>query len=756
MQKLEDVWNSEREFEDKVIVSYEEGIRMGLTRSETVDIILELAQGRDVRAFLPRDNPRGCQTDDYGTVIDPITLDEIPQDKSISFEDNGKIWCYNIEALGEHVRLNGATNPMTRSQLSLSVIEEIEDYFERNINVRVRVKGEGFDFSLSFPKTATYSELYPKIYDYLYENYQIPSLEAIVEYFIIPDGEEGFTFFEKKVQEGKIRIIQSDSGYLDDDYAFGYLMSLSKAFREAGMEAQFEAALDGLMRYVEALSFIDICNVWSAVNGYPASFYCRPRVNGGDIFSVFKIPSDYFYNLTDLVPGDVYDFVVGPGFLESWDEIKGTYSNDLDPNFDRVRRYAEESIKITIKEAIKNSSYSLLKRCFQITQEEGFSYSVEKDYLEIIQKFSPKKSAKLLSIFPFFRMEVIPKEFVNSGAYAKYLGVSNPEKFTKYLSGEKVDIRYIKEEILAVQDSVDFYEKHKPFVMKVLSPLLVRYRSVKVIDNLPEDDKLRIVLTMEKDLEKITFSSVPVLSGDLLDVTGATQEGFLFLCRESSDSLIKSFILKAGKEGRDIFRTAFVAVSYFDWFPSFFCQVEKSPIEGKESAYEELFSQVDFSQIDLEEIYDCLGPERSLKAFYLMKNKGDVQRPPLKVEEVDKVDEKLLSLVGEYGIISQKELWDFYVATGDKKLTLTFTKNNLKKIVDLSFLFQEFGTKDGIVVPEGTLLEFAKTNKRIQIELSGWLSERKILPDKLNVLGNLGLDLYLSKIREEMERKYNI
>ena len=94
--------------EERVQRTYFEGKAEGLSHSELVEKILELA-GKEWRKaekyipsfFYPENDPRrDCSVDNYGVAIDPISLLEIPADKLISFVDEGeKKWCFDIDSL---------------------------------------------------------------------------------------------------------------------------------------------------------------------------------------------------------------------------------------------------------------------------------------------------------------------------------------------------------------------------------------------------------------------------------------------------------------------------------------------------------------------------------------------------------------------------------------------------------------------------------------------------------------------------------
>lgn len=81
-----------------------------------------------------------CERDSEGRVIDPITLDPIPEDRIISFEQLGTTFCFDIESLSNYVTTQGKlVNPLNRQPLPSEVIDSLQVYRVEN-NVLVRFK----------------------------------------------------------------------------------------------------------------------------------------------------------------------------------------------------------------------------------------------------------------------------------------------------------------------------------------------------------------------------------------------------------------------------------------------------------------------------------------------------------------------------------------------------------------------------------------------------------------------------------------
>lgn len=86
---LREVWDKLDLLEEQVLSTLYYGISRGMPRSEVISQILTLAgdNWRKAKSYIPilkyeENNPfYNCQTDDYGNVIDPVTMEEIPLDE---------------------------------------------------------------------------------------------------------------------------------------------------------------------------------------------------------------------------------------------------------------------------------------------------------------------------------------------------------------------------------------------------------------------------------------------------------------------------------------------------------------------------------------------------------------------------------------------------------------------------------------------------------------------------------------------------
>lgn len=73
-----------------------------------------------------------CERDAEGKVVDPISYDQVPEERVISFEQFGMTFCFDIDVLAKAARKSGKyENPINRQHLPESVVNQIDDYNAR-------------------------------------------------------------------------------------------------------------------------------------------------------------------------------------------------------------------------------------------------------------------------------------------------------------------------------------------------------------------------------------------------------------------------------------------------------------------------------------------------------------------------------------------------------------------------------------------------------------------------------------------------
>ena len=90
-----------------------------------------------INRYTPNDSRYGCQTDDYGVVIDPFTQEEIPNDcEVVSYYLGNKKYCFNLTTLFRYWKLSkNCLNPITRTPLPTEIMDRLSEYEKEQVRV---------------------------------------------------------------------------------------------------------------------------------------------------------------------------------------------------------------------------------------------------------------------------------------------------------------------------------------------------------------------------------------------------------------------------------------------------------------------------------------------------------------------------------------------------------------------------------------------------------------------------------------------
>jgi hypothetical protein len=81
----------------------------------------------------------GGQTNDLGIVEDPVTLEEVLEEESIVYSEDGRKWCFSIDSLYECVQNGINVNPLTRKLLPQIVLDQLQEYRQSDSFFNVEV-----------------------------------------------------------------------------------------------------------------------------------------------------------------------------------------------------------------------------------------------------------------------------------------------------------------------------------------------------------------------------------------------------------------------------------------------------------------------------------------------------------------------------------------------------------------------------------------------------------------------------------------
>lgn len=66
--------------------------------------------------------------DEQGNIIDPISLDLIPENRAILITQKNVTFCFDIDTLAQYVCISGYNNPMNREPFDKDTINQIDTY----------------------------------------------------------------------------------------------------------------------------------------------------------------------------------------------------------------------------------------------------------------------------------------------------------------------------------------------------------------------------------------------------------------------------------------------------------------------------------------------------------------------------------------------------------------------------------------------------------------------------------------------------
>jgi hypothetical protein len=326
---MERIWNESESLEDAVVNAYSFGIKTQ-SRTEVIEKIEQLAKDRwrEVKKFVPPPAYPvmfdGCKTDDYGTVIDPISLEEIPEEKLISFEENGKKWCFNIESLFEYTERGQFINPLTRNPLDEKTRGQIEEYKqkEREVIVTVRFSSRSlqrYNFEMKFIKGFSYVELVVELFRTWSSSIHKSSPELFADYLVFK-GADPLTNFEDEV-EGDVEVIVRDHPPFNPAIVAKYYHDLSVALeKRPSLETFFDFAMYAFEQNLVRLSFVEAVRLLNPSG--EIGLVVRPNSNP-NVFSRFRTVQDYLKPLNRFPGQWMVSVAPIPGRLEPRQRLGG-------------------------------------------------------------------------------------------------------------------------------------------------------------------------------------------------------------------------------------------------------------------------------------------------------------------------------------------------------------------------------------------------------------------------------------------------
>lgn len=449
---------------------------------------------------------KGCQKDADGNVVDPITLQEIPEERLLTFMENGKKYCFDIEALAEYTRRGRPENPLTREALSEAVQEQLQTYEERAVLIVDRIVTEGDPFpeelEIKHPKTDTEEELIVGICRVLAESIDHElSADEILSDYLVTKHNEVYQVAKKETYKLLDQVI-----YYEELANYYEGTSELTVFGEVARTAEDNALI--AMPFMEAMSYLmdQYNNIYIGLENRRISDYV--------------ITMEDYYKTSPVLFGKRAKVIVGHDAFPL--PIPSDWDSEL-KDFDDAGRRREleelilQSFRLAMNYAIEISNYTLTKKL--LTDRIAFegSRKLDLDIEQILKEFSTEQAYKLLSQFHLPYNIQFLNDFYKKGLLSDLYRIRDKRAADEILRGKTA---YLSDPVSQAQ----------------------------VLLLLPDEQRLKHFKKYEDTLDyEVLYASIPKDSSllDLLSVEEKIEYGFQTGVRlEDFDQVLVAKLLK--------------------------------------------------------------------------------------------------------------------------------------------------------------------------------------------------------------------
>lgn len=486
-------WATESDLEELVLITYAEGVAEELSRSTIIENILKLAGKRwkEASQYIPRmefdedDEFYGCQTNDYGDVVDPITMDEIPRERLVTFYEGAKKWCFDIESLFEYAERGKFENPLTRTSLPPQVVAKLKNYKkEKLVHITFTVEGGNMDYSFDFVEGFSLVELIVEIFRTLSASTggDPSSVDLISRYYVnevTGDSLKHHTDLEKDVTEPMtfaLSPLKPIRGHLD------YMRSLHSGIKNRYALASFDASVGNmyytiLLRYfAPTMSFIELT---------------KYVTHDGPLLLLLPFPTT----------GPDYSSKLGRGAPKEIKPLPETAFLDLVISSPDYTSSVVSFLVWCAKRVINTSvDHKLLIHAFNIR----VYYGDPPTFAELNKVLSYAEIADIykLNKDPLIRAQV-PQDFAQSEFYARSLGATTDEQIAEIQSFMKEGVSLSDDEelvvaVFALLPTLEYFEAIREKVpVEKLYLIIVSNDLEDVLEELSYADKLKIFIVYD-------------------------------------------------------------------------------------------------------------------------------------------------------------------------------------------------------------------------------------------------------------------
>lgn len=651
--------------EERVKRTYFEGKVENISHSDLVEKILELADKdwREAEKHIPtfsypEGDPRlGCSVDNYGVAIDPISLMEIPEDKLISFFEQGKKWCFDIDSLAEYVRRSKPENPITRRQLPTSVVEELENY-ERATKTIVLdfTSPSDQEYSIEVIRGTPLVEVAMEILRNCESCANNSILHRVVNYKVEFDLPEWT--FETEIEEkipARIKAVASAS------YLTKLLESTSKRYALTSISDEISRRLSKLIKNMRV---VDVFLYYSKLAGSSGTFHANLFYQDDEqlisFYDLLDTVDDYNQRLHSILPlyAKIRDTVITSGvedFLKHFRFPKGSYATT--PVGRKVDKAIYATFQMYMREAIKEGNFETVKQLYRLSPRSYTSDTIVK----IIRTFSPEDVYELLGDdfviddLAMYDVKYIPDAFIQSGYYAKYLGFGPDEQdvMTEYFAGNAKLTPTLQTKLICMFNDVKLFEKYRQTLdYGSLYKFISHFNADLIAELLTERQKVELTLetgyTFYEQDSSVVFGVLEefIKKGKLINSAGFNSI-FLDIYNNLpkprlSYPKLAPLLLRLARSNKDSFKEITIGLQHvvFDsertsnllsqeFLTNLYCRLIENPlipqqlnIETFAAYFDKIVSiEKEIPESDIQKIFQSFGFEDSIEVYELSESK---------------------------------------------------------------------------------------------------------------------------------------
>lgn len=559
------IWNESQGRNYNTIISkiMKEAREHGYPLGQVMRLVNQLRLGEvDTVITKPISALQGCQTDMVGNVVDPYTLEGIPEEFLISYKEGEVRHCFDIRSVAKAVHQGNDTNPLTRNPFPDEVLEEVEGYINKtkkelkvgNLVIEV-FQANVFHVLVAVLSSQGLLESLQRINPF----YEADSLyeQDLSSEFIIGDSDriELYPFIDgveqalahKKLFEYCVKNNEGVANTLF--YELGFLLRIPPTFLD---EEGYQFMLDP-----DDTIYSTITKLYLHMGGYSvAKRYNLVLDDGTPLYEL-----DYDKKVVEVIPSLEVKYVSYHD-EDDWQEAKNKLHdyNFINDNKEFIRELAafpdNTLLNSNMESVINDCNYTIdeLIECFIRRLDEDLSsleWAVQSTTMkeEVVRRFV--RTTVLHFITDRKRFKECVRTLLEFGInvngyvswremdddiallYLKLIGspVATEIKIKTLVTGGKLPINQLTQDLLFAIDDVEFFLRHYNGDVDFLGQFLYDNTRIGeyILDN---EDPLKLFMAMTEHAQ-IPAYALTIMSNlsdkDLASILSMFQEGVLVI-----------------------------------------------------------------------------------------------------------------------------------------------------------------------------------------------------------------------------------